>query len=644
MEAVFLKLLNMSITAGWLVLALLILRPFLKKAPKWITCAMWALVGLRLILPFSIKSVTSLIPSNETIPQDIVYQAEPEIESGVGFINSYINPVISESMAPNPGDSANPLQVVSFIATWLWVTGMVVMVLYTIISYIRLRYKVRENIHLQGNIHICDHVSTPFILGIIKPDNCLPSDMSSQDMEYVIAHEQAHLKRRDHWWKPLGFMLLAVYWFNPLMWVAYILLCRDIEMACDEKVIGKMSPEYKVSYSEALLNCSISRKSIAACPLAFGEVGVKTRVKSVLNYKKPAFWIMIAALIVCIAVAVCFLTDPMGRKLESGSDYEGISIEVLSVERDGSRPAIEIEWTNDTDEDFNIGYSYEVLRKEGKEWIPCADSYYLTTLSKHLGSHSTLRKSYNLVAFDLSQPGMYRFESVVDREENKKVWVDFILEGELENSYTLYPAYKPEKKDEVDSPYVVLNHEYKSFHLYQSYLAPYINTGYYEVRGNRLYLRPVFNNSIFVFELEGDSLIFKAAESWGVFTYKNHDGTISPAIEDGAIFKGIESITEESFGYDVTKDYIDYDIDKDGEKEIISMRMRKVSALFTVDFVITEKDNTKKVSTIDMEPGDFTFVERDGKLKIKSRRDPYGNNVVYYNVLYKDGYIAISQE
>lgn len=310
MEAVFLKLLNMSITASWLILAVFVLRLLLKKAPRYISVILWAMVGVRLICPFSFESVLSLIPSAETVPQNIIYSNSPAIESGVPIINNTINQVITENLAPTPEASANPMQIIAFIATVVWILGVLVMIFYTVFSYLRIERKVREAVQYEGNVWLCDHVDTPFILGIVRPRIYLPSDISKQDMEYVIAHEKAHLKRRDHIWKPLGFMLLAVYWFNPVLWFAYILLCKDIEFACDEKVLKQMGSDIKKPYSDALINCSVPRKMISACPLAFGEVGVKGRIKSVLNYKKPAFWIVIVAIVTSIAVAVCFLTNP----------------------------------------------------------------------------------------------------------------------------------------------------------------------------------------------------------------------------------------------------------------------------------------------------------------------------------------------
>lgn len=310
MEALFLKILNMSITAGWIFLAVIAVRLLLKKAPKWIAVLMWGLAGIRLVCPLSLESIFSLIPSAETVPGNILYTDTPEIHSGVAAVNSVVNPILSESLAPTVGASVNPMQVIVGIASVVWLVGIGAMLLYTAVSYLAIHKKVKEAVPFRENIWLCDHVDTPFILGVLHPRIYLPSAMGEGDMEYVIAHEKAHLKRRDHWWKPLGFLLLTVYWFQPILWIAYILLCRDIELACDEKVIRDMGTEHKKPYSDALVHCSVRRRVIAACPLAFGEVGVKERVKSVLHYRKPAFWILAAAVIACVAVAVCFLTNP----------------------------------------------------------------------------------------------------------------------------------------------------------------------------------------------------------------------------------------------------------------------------------------------------------------------------------------------
>ena len=313
MSAIFLKTLNLAISASWLIVAVILVRLLLKKTPRWIFCLLWGLVALRLICPFSLESALSLIPSSEAIPADITMDRRPQINSGVRVIDNVVNPVIERKFAPSIENSVNPMQVVVYVASIIWIIGLVVMFIYAFVSYVSLRKRVRASVRVYDNVMQCDEVRSPFILGMLRPVIYVPSDMTEKTLELVLAHENAHIKRLDHWWKPLGFALLSVYWFNPLCWVAYILMCRDIEVACDEKVICDKGREYVVAYSQALLDCSIKRRYIAACPLAFGETGVKERIKSVLNYRKPAFWIVIAALIGCVALTICFLTDPIKK-------------------------------------------------------------------------------------------------------------------------------------------------------------------------------------------------------------------------------------------------------------------------------------------------------------------------------------------
>lgn len=310
MSTIFLKLLNLSITASWLILAVLGLRLLLKKAPKWQVCLLWSAVAVRLIFPFSIKTSLSLIPSAQTISPDILYMPKPEIHSGIPVLNSLVNPVIQGSLSATPTASANPLQIWTELAALVWLAGMIILFLYAGISYGRLSRRVKASLQLEEGVWICDDIDSPFILGFIKPRIYLPSGLEKDQLALILAHEKAHLKRRDHWWKPLGFVLLSLYWFNPLTWLAYILLCRDIEMACDEKVIRTMGKEGRLAYSQTLLASSIPHRAIMACPLAFGEVAVKERIKTILNYKKPAFWIILLALIASVALAIGFLTHP----------------------------------------------------------------------------------------------------------------------------------------------------------------------------------------------------------------------------------------------------------------------------------------------------------------------------------------------
>ena len=323
MEAIFLKILNMSISAVWLIIIVFVLRILLQKAPKSFNYILWVLVAIRLICPFTIESVLSLVPSAETVPTQIMYSYVPEVKTGIEVVDTVINPVITESMAPEIGESVSPMQVVAYVASGIWFVGILGLLIYMGASYLVLRWKVRASIHLQKNVWICDAIDSPFILGVICPRIYLHSDIEEEQIPYIVAHEQEHLNCGDYLWKPLGFVILAIHWFNPLVWLSYIYMCRDMELACDERVIRNMDVEEKKMYSNVLLSCSIKRSAISACPVAFGEIGVKQRIKSVVNYKKPAFWFVCVAVVACVVAGVCFLTNPKEDAIISKEESQG---------------------------------------------------------------------------------------------------------------------------------------------------------------------------------------------------------------------------------------------------------------------------------------------------------------------------------
>lgn len=324
MAEVFQKALNMGIAASWLILAVVVLRFVLKKAPKRFRLMLWAIVGLRLVLPWSFKSALSLIPSAETLPQGIMLERTPELNTGITALNNAINPGFTQAFMPETGSSANPLQVLLPIASALWLAVSVLMLLWALLSYMRLRHSVAEAVRVEGNVYECEKVASPFVLGLFRPRIYLPLGLSDGARTQVLAHEQAHIARGDHVIKPLGWLILSAHWYNPLVWLAYALFCRDIELACDERVIRSMPAAGRADYSQALLDLSRPRHSVGACPLAFGEASVKGRVKSVLSYKKPAFWLVVLAIVVCIGAAVCFLTDPKAK--EDAGDADTVTI------------------------------------------------------------------------------------------------------------------------------------------------------------------------------------------------------------------------------------------------------------------------------------------------------------------------------
>lgn len=362
--AVFAGMVNRSIAAGWLILAVAVLRLLLRKAPRWINCLLWAIVAVRLVCPFSFESILSLIPSSETIPVSHIYSEDPiirdnpyhyQVHSGVTVIDRAVTPTLTDTAGPVVRSN---MQLVAA----LWLAGVVLMLSYASFSYLRLRRKVRASLPLRENIYLCDEIPSPFILGIVRPRIYLPSGMKKETVESVITHEHMHLRRHDHWWKPLGYLLLSVYWFQPLLWVAYILFCRDVELACDEKAVRGMEREAKAAYAQALLDCSSPRRLISACPLAFGEVGVKERVMKVLRYRKPVFWISAAALVACVVVAVCFLTDPKEDNVNPES--QEVSPDTPSEENTPGTPAESSEAADSNSEDGYTYYEYYLTEEE----------------------------------------------------------------------------------------------------------------------------------------------------------------------------------------------------------------------------------------------------------------------------------------
>ena len=314
MDDVFLKLVNLSISASWLILAVLVLRVVLKKAPKWVMPLLWGVVALRLVCLFSIESALSLIPSAETIPSEIVTETREPVLYEQATLDIVTNPTLPSAEEVPVGVSRQQAQVDFNIYSVLWLAGMAALLVHALVSAGKLKRKLATAILLRDNIYESEFVDSPFVFGVVKPNIYLPMHMDEGTAAYVIAHEHAHLARRDHWWKVLGYLVLALHWFNPLVWVAYILFCRDIELACDEKVVKGLDGAARADYSQALLSCAAPKRAVAACPLAFGEGNIKTRVKSALHYKKPAFWVAAAAVLAVVIVAVCFLTNPRSER------------------------------------------------------------------------------------------------------------------------------------------------------------------------------------------------------------------------------------------------------------------------------------------------------------------------------------------
>lgn len=368
MSELFIGVLNLSLKASWLILAVIFLRWVFCRAQKRLTCFLWLLCGIRLAVPFSFESVLSLVPSARTVPPEIVTAEIPQIHSGIAALNSAVNPVLSQNFTAAESGS-NALQTVVAVSAAVWLAVTLALVIYGAVSYAALVGKMSDAVLLRNNIFQSEKAPTPFILGFVRPKIYIPYGLSAEDESSVTAHENAHITRRDHIIKPLWYLLLCVHWFNPLVWIAYTLLCRDIELACDEMAVRGMNEEKRKMYAVALLHCAADGKRIAACPLAFGEAGIKERVKSVMNYKKPAFWIVLAAVLASVAVAVGFLTDPVivpadaGKNFictDSGTDNENVGFSLGNVEFSDGILKITTYFDNQTESDMTFGEEFHL--------------------------------------------------------------------------------------------------------------------------------------------------------------------------------------------------------------------------------------------------------------------------------------------
>ena len=325
MDKLFITIVNNGLVASWIILVVIVLRKLLNRIPKWVNCLLWGLVAIRLAVPFSIESIFSLIPSAKPVPADIEYAKIPKIDSGMHAVNTVINPVLENHFAVKEIASVNPIQVIIFISSYIWMIGVIGLLIYAFVSFIMLKRQVKNAQAIDKGIFRSETIDSPFILGFVKPSIYIPDYLDDEAYICVTEHEKAHIKRGDFIWKPFGFLILSVYWFNPLCWFAYIMLCKDIEYACDEKVTKDKDKNWKATYCQVLLDCSSKRKMIAACPVAFGEVSVKDRIKFVIRYKKPTLGMIVLAFVACIVVGICFLTNPKTTEIsddiiDAGSD------------------------------------------------------------------------------------------------------------------------------------------------------------------------------------------------------------------------------------------------------------------------------------------------------------------------------------
>lgn len=433
METIFLKMLNLGFAACWLAAAILLLRLVLRKAPRWVFCLLWGLVALRLVCPVTFEAAWGLLPSAETVPPAIIYEQEPHINSGVGVIDGLVNPLLAAALAPqSPANSVNPIQIWLFVLEWVWAIGAAALLLYAAVSCLLLHRRLATATKYGENARQSERVDSPFVLGIPRPVIYLPYGLPEADLAQVLAHERAHIQRRDHWWKPLGYLLLAVYWVHPLLWAAYAAFCRDVEMACDEKVIAGMDADGRRAYSAALLRCSVPRRRAAACPLAFGEVGVKARIQNVMACPPPSRRRAVVSLALGLAVAVCLLAaapgstirNPWMREYQPGQPGSLGSVDKAAFE---SRSA-----------DFAIGadrYGRAVFKDPRRAW----DAF--TVL--YADGIEELRRAWGLAAISPETCGWYKLYGAQTESRDPALREQFLFISAFldiyENSYAAQP-------------------------------------------------------------------------------------------------------------------------------------------------------------------------------------------------------------
>lgn len=317
------KILNMSLTASIVIVIVLLARLLLRKSPKVFSYALWAVVLFRLLCPVSFSTEFSLLGLFNTptatvsdggayssmtyIPSDIVHTEYPRVDLPLPGVSEAINETLPQGSEQT---GADPLELPMSAATTLWLLGIMVMLIYSAVSLLELRRKLVGAVRLRDNIYLADHIATPFVIGLFRPKIYLPSTISVEEQDYIILHEQTHIKRLDHMVKMIAFLALAMHWFNPLVWVAFVCAVKDMEMSCDERVLKQMGGEIKTAYSTSLLSLATGRRPINGSPLAFGEGNIKSRIKNIMNFKKPAVWMVIAAVIACIAVTLLLLANP----------------------------------------------------------------------------------------------------------------------------------------------------------------------------------------------------------------------------------------------------------------------------------------------------------------------------------------------
>jgi len=344
MYDIFIKVLNMSYQAGIVICFIILARFLLKiiKAPKKYAYYLWGIAFIRMICPISFETVLSLLPKKtKPISATILYEQIPQVHTGSNMIDYTVNSVLP---AASPMASVNPIQIWILIAQIIWLVGLVLLLIYSAVSYIKLKYRLVGSVNIQDNIYLVDHLETPFILGIIRPRIYMPSNLKQIEMEYILQHERAHLKRRDHIMKVIAFLAASIHWFNPFAWVAFVFGCKDMEMSCDEYVMKTSNQDIRKEYSASLLSLCVGNRKLSGTPLAFGEGSTKGRIKNVLHYKKPAGIAVILSLFIVAILAICLLSNPESNVKRNNRDLKKAMLNITQEQVDFNE-VVPFEWT-----------------------------------------------------------------------------------------------------------------------------------------------------------------------------------------------------------------------------------------------------------------------------------------------------------
>lgn len=640
MTELFIRLFNISISASFFVLAILAFRLIFKKAPKFISVLLFGLVGLRLILPFSIESSLSLVPSKSTLPDGIELERYPMIESGIPQLNEAVNPYFENSFAPTPEMSANPLQILFGALSYVWVAVAAAMILYLVFSYVVLRLRLRESVLLEGRVYLSDYAKTPFILGIIKPKIYVPSNASQDALPLILAHEKAHISRLDHLWKPLAFILLSVYWFNPILWIAYYMLCRDIELACDERVMKNYTDAQKASYSEALLKFSSDKALHGACPLAFGEVGVKARIMRIKNYTKPTLILLVLSIAVTVILGACFLTDKVSENTKPTA---------------GIYYAESVLYTNGTSDKSAEGVPLFIFFDDGRVLVESKGLEYSTFGELGLMHKCYLSNDGYRSLFSGSNFGIDYIKgrnNAVYRAEPPKSFADiecdevYIFVQDSEEILLGY-AYGADKNAKIGELYSLrtdealptnymtatytqageldddgwrmsfsINPADNSMSLSFGAWSSYFGTGTYEISESRLILKTNDGRYTLVFDISGKNPKYAKNESTELH------------LEDGSEF-------ERTYEFSAVPASVFYDVGSDGRYEYVHLSKTETDSEFALRFDVFARGDRIEPITVPFKKYDYVELvknEADNTLTLKCHNRDLISGTQYYDI------------